>query len=175
MGSHMSKAPRWLIGVLLVSASGMVARAAESLPSPSSQPPQPAAIVPMFGQIDDYSRGDLFRRFEKAKALGAKVIIIEIDSPGGLVTSSMDSSQFVKRQTDVHTIAFVKEKAYSGAAMVAVACNEIVIGPEAVIGDCAPIIFDRSGQLQPLPETERAKQETPVVAEFLDSARHNGY
>lgn len=143
---------------------------------PTTRPrDQAAAIVPLIGQIDDYSRDDLFRRFDKARALGAKVIVVEIDSPGGLVTSSMEISRFLKRQDDVRTIAFVKEKAYSGAAMVAVACKEIWMAPDSPLGDCAPIVFSTSGGLEPLPDTERAKQESPVVDEFLDSARHNGY
>jgi membrane-bound serine protease (ClpP class) len=146
---------------------------AESKPVPSG-PGRPAAVVSLVGEIDDYSRDDLIKRVEKAKTMGAKVIIVSIDSPGGMVTSSMEISRYLKRQTDVHTIAFVKEKAYSGAAMVAVACDEIWMAPDSPLGDCAPIVFDTTG-LQPLPETERAKQESPVVDEFLDSARRNGY
>jgi len=136
---------------------------------------EPAAIVPLTGQIDDYSRDGLVRRFDKARALGAKVVVVEIDSPGGLVTSSMDISRFLKRQDDVHTIAFVKDKAFSGAAMVALACNEIWMAPESALGDCAPIVFDTTGRLEPLPDTERAKQESPILDEFRDSARRNGY
>ena len=74
--------------------------------------PAPAAIVPLRGEINDYSRDDLFTRFNKAKALGAKVVIVDIDSPGGLVTASMEISRFLKRQTGIHTIAFVQEEAY---------------------------------------------------------------
>lgn len=144
-------------------------------PSPPSQAGQPAAIVPLVGEIDDYSRNDLIRRFEKAKAMGAKVIIISIDSPGGTVPASMELSRYLKRQTGVRTIAFVKEKAYSGASMVAVACDEIWMAPNSPLGDCAPIIFNPAGELKSMGETERAKEEGPVVDEFLDSARRNGY
>ena len=140
-----------------------------------SGPGQPAAVVSLVGDIDDYSRDDLIKRVEKAKTLGAKVIIVSIDSPGGMVTASMEISRYLKRQTDVHTIAFVKEKAYSGAAMVAVACDEIWMAPDSPLGDCAPIVFSNTGGLESLPDTERAKQESPVVDEFLDSARRNGY
>jgi membrane-bound serine protease (ClpP class) len=143
-------------------------------PSASTQP-APAAIVPLRGEINDYSRDDLFNRFNKAKDLGAKVVIIDIDSPGGLVTSSMEISRFLKRQNGIHTIAFVQEEAYSGAAMVAVACNEIWMAPHSPLGDCAPITRTAGGELEAVPDTERAKMESPVVDEFLDSARQNGY
>ena len=48
----------------------------------------------------------------------------------------MEISRYLKRQSDVHTIAFVKEKAYSGAAMVAVACDEILDGSRLAAGRC---------------------------------------
>ena len=172
MGLHMNKLHVGLMAILAALLFAPRLRA-ESAPA---QAGQPAAIVPLVGQIDDYSRDDLIKRFEKAKAMGAKAIIVSIDSPGGMVTSSMEISRYLKRQTDVRTIAFVKEKAYSGAAMVAVACDEIWMAPDSPLGDCAPIIFStRDGSVEPMQDTERAKEETPVVNEFLDSARRNGY
>lgn len=173
MGLHMNKLH---VGVITILAALLLAPSlrAEARSAPS-QTGQPAAIVPLVGEIDDYSRDDLIKRFERAKALGAKAVIVSIDSPGGMVTSSMEISRYLKRQTDVRTIAFVKEKAYSGAAMVAVACDEIWMAPDSPLGDCAPIVFNTTGGLEPLPDTERAKQESPVVDEFLDSARRNGY
>jgi membrane-bound serine protease (ClpP class) len=143
--------------------------------SASTASGQSVAIVSLVGEIDDYSRDKLIRRFESAKAMGAKTIIVSIDSPGGLVTSSMEISRFLKRQDGIRTIAFVKEEAYSGAAMVAVACSEIWMAPHSPLGDCAPIRPAATGGLEPIPDTERAKVESPVVDEFLDSARQNGY
>src|SRR5690348_3993849 len=171
----------WHMNALRISAAGLVlallliaanARAAGATTQPVGQS---AAIVPLVGQIDDYSRDDFFRRFDRAKAMGATVVVVSIDSPGGLVTASMDISRYLKRQDDVRTIAFVKDRAYSGAAMVALACQEIWMAPESALGDCAPIVFDTGGRLQPLPTAERAKQESPILAEFDDSARKNGY
>lgn len=173
MGSHMKKLH---VGVVAILAALLFVPRLRAESGPAlSQPGQPAAIVPLVGQIDDYSRDDLIKRFEKAKAMGAKVIIVSIDSPGGVVTPSMEISRYLKRQSDVRTIAFVKEKAYSGAAMVAVACDEIWMAPDSPLGDCAPIIFEPSGGVTTMGDTERAKQEGPVVNEFLDSARRNGY
>ena len=174
MGRHINYySIRFAIGLIALFLLAPLLRAQTR---PSSVPTDvPAAIVPLAGEIDDYSRDDLFKRFQKAKDAGAKVIVISIDSPGGLVTASMDVSGFIKRQSDVHTIAFVQQKAYSGASMVAVACDEIWMAPDSPLGDCAPIVFNNTGGLEALPDTERAKQESPVVAEFLDSARRNGY
>jgi len=134
-----------------------------------------AAIIALNGQIDDYTRDGLIRRFERAKEAGAQVVILDIDSPGGLVTSSLEISLYLKRQDNVHTIAYVRNKAISGAAMVSLACNEIWMSPSSTIGDCAPIVFNIGGALESLPAAERAKQESPILRDFEDSAQRNGY
>ena len=163
----------WLNVLIIVLAASLASMArAQEQPAHTSGP---AAIVSLYGQIDDYTRDDLIRRFDRAREMGAKTVIIDINSPGGLVTSSLDISRYLKRQDDIHTIAFVRDKAYSGAAMVAMACNEIWMAPASALGDCAPIIFNPVGQLEEMPAAERAKQESPIVKDFEDSARRNGY
>ncbi len=161
-----------IVGVALVALTARIGSAAPE--GDGAQPGKPVAIVTLKGEIDDYTRDNLFRRFDQAKAMGAKAVIIDIDSTGGLVTASLDISHFLKRQDDVRTIAFVRDKAYSGAAMVAMACNEIWMAPESVLGDCAPIVLGPGG-LKAMPTAERAKLETPIVRDFEDSANRNGY
>ena len=134
-----------------------------------------AAVVVLKGEIDDFARDSIEKRFTEARAAGAKTIILDIDTYGGLVTAGLDISNFIKRQTDLHTIAFVDEKAISAGAMIALACDEIVMDPSAVIGDCAPIVFKTDGAIDTMGATERAKAASPVLADFLDSAARNGY
>lgn len=135
----------------------------------------PAAIVELRGPVDDYSMRSLERRFAEARGAGAQTVILRVNTYGGLVTAALDISRFLKRQDDLHTIAFVDDKAISAGAMIALACDEIVMEPGSVIGDCAPIVFQSDGTLQALPAAERAKQESPILADFRDSARRNGY
>src|SRR5450432_1596632 len=137
--------------------------------------PASVAIVALHGEVDDYTRDSLFRKFAEARALGAHTVILDLDTPGGLVTSGLDISRFLRRQEDLHIIAFVRDKAYSAGAMIAVSCNEIVMAPAAVVGDCAPIIFKTDGNLDPMPAAERAKAQSPVVNDFDASADRNGY
>jgi membrane-bound serine protease (ClpP class) len=172
----MKRVWHW-VAIVAVGLMGGLARAQAQPSGSSTDKPggQPVAILTLIGEIDDYSRDNLLRRFEQAKSMGAKVVIIDIDSPGGLVTSSMDISRYLKRQDGVRTIAFIRDKAYSGAAMVSVACNEIWMANGSVLGDCAPIIFAPTGGLEPLPAAERAKQESPIVKDFEESANRNGY
>lgn len=135
----------------------------------------PTVVITLEGVVDDYSRDALFKRFEAARKLGAKVVILKLDTPGGLVTAGLDISRFLKRQDDLHVIAFVHEKAYSAGIMIGLACDEIVMQPGSYVGDSAPIALDSSGGLQKLEGAERAKIESPILADFHDSAVRNGH
>jgi membrane-bound serine protease (ClpP class) len=132
-----------------------------------------AAIVGLTGSIDDYNRDSFMKRFKAAKAAGATTIIVDLDTWGGLVTAGLELSSFLKSQHDVHTIAYINPRGISAGAMIAMACDEIVMGDSAMIGDCAPIAFKTDGSLDPLPPAERAKQESPIAADFYESAMRN--
>src|SRR4051794_37321887 len=102
-----------IVGMALVGMTGravVAAPAEDAARSGQEVAGEAVAIVSLQGEIDDYSRDHLFRRFEQAKATGAKIVIVDIDSTGGLVTSSLEISHYLKRQDDVRTIAFVKDK-----------------------------------------------------------------
>jgi len=152
----------------------IAARAAMADPAPTSQPSQ-AAVIVLRGEVDNYSRDTLMRRFDSARAVGAKTVIVQIDTYGGLASAGLEISQFLKRQNDLHTVAFIDKKAYSAGAMIALACDEMVMQPGSVVGDCAPIMFRSDGSLDALPAAERAKAESPILADFRDSAQRNGY
>jgi membrane-bound serine protease (ClpP class) len=76
----------------------------------------------------------------------------------------------------LHVVAFVHEKAISAGAMIALAANEIVMEPRAMLGDSAPIsLAPGGGGMQPMGAAERAKAESPILEDFRSSAARNGY
>jgi membrane-bound serine protease (ClpP class) len=152
------------------------AAAPATAPAPSqSAAPTQAAVVLLDGMIDDFNRDSLIKRIDRARELGADTIILQIDTYGGLVTAGLDISRFLKRQDDLHIIAFVDEKAISAGAMIALACDQIVMSPGAQLGDCAPIAMSPTGGSETLGDAERAKAESPILEDFYDSAKQNGY
>ncbi len=162
-----------LWGTTTLGADGIPA--STSAPS-SSRAEQRAVVIELRGDIDEYNKATLVKRFAEARKLGADTIILQINTYGGLVTSGLEISQFLKRQNDLHVIAFIDEKAISAGAMIAIACNEIVMAPGSRLGDCAPIVMSDSGSgLQTLGAAERAKAESPILQDFYDSALRNGY
>ncbi len=150
---------------------------APTVPAPSARTgaPTPAAVIVFKGEVDDYSRDALFKRFDQAKAAGAKVIILKLNTPGGLVSAGLDISAFLRKQKDVHVVAYVNRYALSAGIMIGLACDELVMEPETKVGDSAPIAISSSGDLQSLGETERAKMESPILADFYASSVRNGY
>lgn len=127
------------------------------------------AVIPIEGLIYDFTLESLKRRADRAQREGATLIVIELDTPGGVVTSALDISTAIKN-LPVPTVAWVNPKAYSAGIMIASACNAIVMAPASATGDCAPIVPGAS-----LAPTERAKALSPILAEFRDNARRNNY
>lgn len=163
----------WIIFVTLL--LSLHAAAVAQVPATDAAAPAPAAVILVEGEINDYQHGFITRQFAAARDAGASTVILEIDSYGGLVTSGLSISRFLKQQDDLNIIAYVTEKAISAGVMTAMACDEIVMAPGTMMGDSAPIMMSPEGGMQNLGTTERAKAESPVLADFLDSAERNGH
>jgi membrane-bound serine protease (ClpP class) len=149
---------------------------AQPTTAPATAPAVPGAgtrvvVIPVEGMIDEFVRDTLRQRVQRAREMGATTIILKINTYGGLVTAGLDISRFLKQQSDLHTIAYINEKAISAGALIAVACNEIVMEPHAMIGDSGVIRSDG----QELTGTMQAKAESPVIEDFYDSAMRNGH
>jgi len=165
----------WIHCLLLVLCALMFG-AAPVATSPATTPAaRKAVVIVIRGEINEYTQEALAKRIGQAKQLGADTVILQLDTYGGLVTSGLEMSSLLKNQPGLHIIAWVPEKAISAGAMIALACDEIVMGPSAKMGDSAPISISEDGGLQPLPEAERAKAESPILEDFRDSARRHGY
>lgn len=130
------------------------------------------AILRVEGMIYDFVLESLQRRLERALEQGATTIVIELDTPGGMVTSALDICRFLKslRSQSIRTVAWINDEAYSAGIMIASSCDYIVMTPASATGDCAPIQMGQN-----LAPTERAKALSPILEEFRDSATRGGY
>ncbi|HWL06950.1 MAG TPA: NfeD family protein [Planctomicrobium sp.] len=99
------------------------------------------AFIQLHDVIDEVFAAFAQRQIQRAIDSGAKLIIFEIDSPGGLLTVCQDLSQQIAHlsERDIKTVAYIPQKAISGGAILAVACDEIYMRPNAKIGDAIPI------------------------------------
>ncbi|MCP4250070.1 MAG: hypothetical protein GY778_23760 [bacterium] len=132
------------------------------------------AILPITGEISAVTFESLDRRVAQARADGAEVLIFEIDTPGGAVIDAIEICDLIKNLTDVYTVAWVHTQAISAGSMISMACDEIVMSPSSMIGDCGVLMGTPVG-VEAVPEELRAKAESPVLAQFRDSANRYGY
>jgi membrane-bound serine protease (ClpP class) len=147
--------------------------------SPADEPPEGkrfrAARIPLEGAVNQSLLTSIERRAEQAIEDGCKILIFEVSSYGGYVTVSLDLSKAMERfgRRDVRTVAYVEEKAISAAAMAAMSCQEIVVAPEAQIGNCAPILVGPDG-VTPLTGVEREKQESVLRDRMAHLSEQHG-
>jgi len=162
---------RLLLPILVLS---LLAAVGEARPNPG--PFQRIAVIRLREQpgeqIDESVKVSVLRRIEAARAWGADCVVFDIESYGGLVTASIETGdEIYALGREVHTIAYVGRKAISGAAMLSLACQEIVMAEVAKIGDCQAIMAGADGQMVQAPE----KIQSTVAAVFRTYAEGNGY
>jgi membrane-bound ClpP family serine protease len=142
---------------------------------PAARQAKNVAIITIRGEIDAVTEKSVKRRIKLAETEGADAIVIELDTPGGEVGAVLEICDAIKRSSITNTVAWVNPDAYSGGAIIALACREIVCSDNATLGDALPIMGGLFGIINGLPDAERQKVLVPLLVEVVDSARRNGY
>lgn len=138
------------LGLLLCGAAGIAA---------GNPLTSPVVIVPIEGTVDGGMAHLVERSVDDANQMHARAIVLEVNSPGGLVDSAFRiRDALFSAQEPV--IAYVGERAYSAAALISLAANHIVMAPGASIGAAEPI-----------PATE--KMISGLRGEFESTAERN--
>jgi len=137
-----------------------------------------ARRIKIEGEINPLTQEFIQRQIDRALGQGANLLIFEIDSPGGYLKPSEHVSTYIAYldPKQVRTVAYVPKMAMSGAAIIALGCDEIYLLHDAQIGDAGPIEMREGGQferveekfLSPLREFLKnqavQKQRPPAVA-----------
>jgi len=138
---------------------------------PQTAPSVKAYVITCKGLIDNGLKESIKRRTEFALQQGAKYLIYEIQTYGGLVKSADEiSSYLLDTSKKARTVAFITSKAISAGAMVSVSCQDILMRKTATIGAAAPILM--GGQLEGI---EREKTESFIRGIFEAAAEANHY
>lgn len=172
-----------VLACLLLAVSG-VARAAQDQGAPPSAPSSvPAArfarnvvIITIDREIDAVMARSIERRMKIAEENKADAIVFELNTPGGSLQAVLDITAMIKNSSIPNTVAWVHDQAYSGGAIIALACRETVVSGVARMGDAAPVFgASRFRAPRSLKETERQKVLSPLLSDMTDSARRRGY
>ncbi|MCA9264205.1 MAG: hypothetical protein KDA60_10175 [Planctomycetales bacterium] len=128
------------------------------------------ALIKFDGVITPISEQYFYRKLAKAQAAEAKVVIVEIDSPGGYASCSVNMADALNDVDWARTIAFVPREALSGAAIMSLGCREIVMSPTARMGDAGPIFQGEDALFRHAPEKIRSH----LVRQVRDLAEAHG-
>ncbi|MEN8136358.1 MAG: NfeD family protein [Thermodesulfobacteriota bacterium] len=132
--------------------------------------PATVYVIPVNGDVEPAMAAYLDRAVQEAGTAPETTIVLELDTFGGRVDSALKIVETMTAISGPRTIAFVKNKAISAGALIALSCNVLVMQPNTTIGDCAPISFSQEGA-----KMLGEKFQSPLRAKFRTLARRNGY
>jgi membrane-bound serine protease (ClpP class) len=127
-------------------------------------------VIPVNGDVEPAMAAYIERAVLEAGTDTESIIVLEIDTFGGRVDSALKIVDTMTGIKGPRTIAYVKNKAISAGALIALSTNDLVMQPNTTIGDCAPISFTQEG-----PAMLGEKFQSPLRAKFRTLARRNGY
>ncbi|MDP6439133.1 MAG: hypothetical protein QGH74_05840, partial [Candidatus Brocadiia bacterium] len=128
-----------------------------------------ACLIRLQGIINEAYAEAILRKIDDARELGAKTIILEMDTFGGEVVSSMRFADAISKQDDLRIVTYINPYAFSAGTMVALACDEIYIDAAVgKMGDVAPINMATGEEMG-------EKQQAPIRKTLETYAEKRGY
>lgn len=124
-----------------------------------AQQTPPVLVIPIHGVVDQGMAHLVQRSVDEANAGGASAIVLDVNSPGGLVDAAFQIRDALLA-SKVPVTAYVAQRAYSAAALITLSARRIVMAPGSSIGAAEPI-----------PAT--VKTISALRAEFESTAQRN--
>ena len=107
-------------------------------------------VISIEGTIDLGLAPFLARTIRQAEEAGAAAVLLEINTFGGRVDAAV-AMRDALLNSRVRTIAFVNQRAISAGALIALACNTLVMTQGGTIGAATPVLSG-GGETQPTDE-----------------------
>ena len=151
-----------------------LASAAASAEAPGADAPG-VMIIPIDGGIDRPLTVFIRRSLSEADDSGAKIVILEINTFGGLVESALQIATLIGA-AEQQTIAYIPAApettgvSWSAGALISFACSRIYMAPGTSIGAAAPVYTGAEG-----PVAAEEKTVSAVRAQMAALAEKNGY
>jgi membrane-bound serine protease (ClpP class) len=131
---------------------------------------QKVYVIPVSGEVEPAMAAFIKRAFRDTANEPTPLYVLEMDTFGGRVDSALQIVDTLINVPKGKTIAYVKTKAISAGALIALSCDVLYMKPGTTIGDCAPITYGGEG-----PKMMGEKFQSPLRAKFRTLAKRNGY
>ncbi len=128
-------------------------------------------VIPVEGNVNAALAAFISRALRDGKSRSSDpVFILEMDTYGGEVDAAFQIVDTLINLRNATTIAYVKTKAISAGALIALSCNKMVMRKGTTIGDVAPLTISSEG-----PKMLGEKFQSPIRAKFRTLAKRNNY
>ena len=162
-----------LVGLALLAASAF-SRAQDKRPV--------VYVAPIEGIIDLGLAPFVQRVLDEATQAGAVAVVLDINTFGGRVDAAVQIRDALLN-SKVRTIAFINKRAISAGALIALACEKIVMAEGGTIGAATPVQIGQPGEkAEPVGEktvsyvrkefraTAESRKRPPLIAEAMVDA-----
>ncbi|WP_295160416.1 NfeD family protein [uncultured Brachyspira sp.] len=94
-----------------------------------------------FQEINRWYAGYIKKAIDKASSDRADLIILELDTPGGLISSAFAVKNYIM-ESEVPIAAFINKNALSAGALISLSAKEIYMSEGSVIGAATPVYLN---------------------------------
>lgn len=162
--------------VTAVSDAWPTARHPHNLPELGESVPSngPVYVIPIEGMIEDALVYMIRRGLREAEANRARAIVFVMDTDGGKLDSA-DEIVGLLLKLKVPTYTYVKHRAFSAGAMIALATDAIYMAPGSVIGAAMPVMITPFGGVSEMPKSLEEKIVSATSALVRTAAQQKGH
>ena len=91
-----------------------------------------------FQEINRWYASYIKKAIKKAGDEGASLIILELDTPGGLLSSALSIKNYII-ESDIPVVAYINKNALSAGALISLSCEAIYMSDGSIIGAATPV------------------------------------
>ena len=91
-----------------------------------------------FQEVNRWYAGYIKKAIDKAYEDKADLIILELDTPGGLLSSALSIKNYII-ESDVPVVVYINKNALSAGSLISLSAKEIYMSDGSVIGAATPI------------------------------------
>lgn len=91
-----------------------------------------------FQEINRWYAAYIKKAIKKASDEGASLIILELDTPGGLLSSALAIKNYII-ESDIPIVVYINKNALSAGALISLSCEAIYMSDGSIIGAATPV------------------------------------